>query len=204
MIAEHVDRVALDGAVPVIGSAMRASLLLASLCLGVLLPCSVTAQPAPSPNPPVAAPDPATLKAAREVVTQMQGDRTALLNAIAAPMVGMMQQIGIKQQDQAQGGSGIRNFGRTGGARSWKRADVNAARPYRRTGRAARVRGRTALSSRSAPQLRAENRVQWAWRGAHKLVNGRPSLGSPPRLRARSMCPATSDASAFANKTPDI
>ncbi len=33
---------------------------------------------------------------------QMQGDRTALLNAIATPMVGMMQQIGIKQQDQAQ------------------------------------------------------------------------------------------------------
>ena len=32
----------------------------------------------------------------------MQGDRTALLNAVAAPMVGMMQQIGIKQQDQAQ------------------------------------------------------------------------------------------------------
>ena len=102
MIAEHVDRVDLDGAVHVIGSAMRASLLFASFCLGVLLPCSVTAQPANSPNPPVAAPDPVTLKAAREVVTQMQGDRTALLNAIAAPMVGMMQQIGVKQQDQAQ------------------------------------------------------------------------------------------------------
>lgn len=60
------------------------------------------AQPATSSSPPAAAPDPATLKAAREVVAQMQGDRTALLNAVAAPMVGMMQQIGIKQQDQAQ------------------------------------------------------------------------------------------------------
>jgi hypothetical protein len=81
---------------------MRTSLLFASLCLNVVLPCSTMAQPAPSPNPTAVALDPATLKAAREVVTQMQGDRTALLNAIAAPMIGMMQQIGIKQQEQAQ------------------------------------------------------------------------------------------------------
>lgn len=81
---------------------MRPARLLASLCLSVVLPCSAMAQPATSSSPPAAAPDPATLKAAREVVAQMQGDRTALLNAVAAPMVGMMQQIGIKQQDQAQ------------------------------------------------------------------------------------------------------
>jgi hypothetical protein len=81
---------------------MRTSLLFASLCLNVVLPCSTMAQPAPSPNPTAVALNPATLKAAREVVTQMQGDRTALLNAIAAPMIGMMQQIGIKQQEQAQ------------------------------------------------------------------------------------------------------
>jgi hypothetical protein len=81
---------------------MRASSFCAGLCLGVTLLSSAMAQPAPSPNPAVAAPDPATLKAAREVVAQMQGDRTALLSAIAAPMIGMMQQIGIKQQDQAQ------------------------------------------------------------------------------------------------------
>ncbi|MCJ2035621.1 DUF2059 domain-containing protein [Methylobacterium sp. J-068] len=81
---------------------MRTYRLLAGLCLGVLLPCVAMAQPAASPTAPVTASDPATVKAAREVVTQMQGDRTALLNAIAAPMVGMMQQIGIKQQDQAQ------------------------------------------------------------------------------------------------------
>ena len=60
------------------------------------------AQPAAKPSAPAATLDPATLKAAREVVAQMQGDRTALLSAMAAPMVGMMQQIGVKQQDQAQ------------------------------------------------------------------------------------------------------
>ncbi|SFM88432.1 hypothetical protein SAMN05192568_10713 [Methylobacterium pseudosasicola] len=32
----------------------------------------------------------------------MQGDRTATLSAMAAPMVGMMQQIGIKEPDKAQ------------------------------------------------------------------------------------------------------
>lgn len=81
---------------------MRLTGLLASLCFSVVLPCSAMAQPAASPNPSVAAPDAATLKAAREVVAQMQGDRDTLLKAIATPMVGMMQQIGVKQQDQAQ------------------------------------------------------------------------------------------------------
>ncbi|WP_245930707.1 DUF2059 domain-containing protein [Methylobacterium radiodurans] len=47
-------------------------------------------------------PDPATLKAAREVVTQMQGDRTTTLNSMSGPMVAMMQQMGIKEQDRAQ------------------------------------------------------------------------------------------------------
>ena len=60
------------------------------------------AQPAAKPTAQAATLDPATLKAARDVVAQMQGDRAALLNAMAAPMVGMMQQIGVKQQDQAQ------------------------------------------------------------------------------------------------------
>ncbi|RYY18137.1 DUF2059 domain-containing protein [Methylobacterium sp. WL30] len=62
----------------------------------------VMAQPAAKSTAPAATLDPATLKAARDVVAQMQGDRTALLNAMATPMVGMMQQIGVKQQDQAQ------------------------------------------------------------------------------------------------------
>ncbi|KQP79425.1 MULTISPECIES: DUF2059 domain-containing protein [unclassified Methylobacterium] len=81
---------------------MRVFQLVFVLYLGVGLPCTALAQPTPSTTATVAVSDPATLKAAREVVTQMQGDRTALLSAIAAPMVGMMQQIGIKQQDQAQ------------------------------------------------------------------------------------------------------
>ena len=75
---------------------------LAALCLCILLPCSAMAQPAAKPTAQAATLDPATLKAARDVVAQMQGDRAALLNAMAAPMVGMMQQIGVKQQDQAQ------------------------------------------------------------------------------------------------------
>ena len=81
---------------------MRPFLRHAGLCLGLLLPCQAMAQAAPKPNPPAAAPDPATVKAARDVVAQMQGERTAVLNAMAAPMVGMMQQVGVKQQDQAQ------------------------------------------------------------------------------------------------------
>ena len=81
---------------------MRRPQILAALCFGILLPCSAMAQPAAKPSAPAATLDPATLKAAREVVAQMQGDRTALLSAMAAPMVGMMQQIGVKQQDQAQ------------------------------------------------------------------------------------------------------
>ena len=77
-------------------------LAIIAYCLAVSVPTVAMAQSAAKPTAPAATPDPATLKAAREVVAQMQGDRTALLNAMAAPMVGMMQQIGIKQQDQAQ------------------------------------------------------------------------------------------------------
>ena len=75
---------------------------LVAYCLAVSMPTVAMAQPAAKPPTPAVTPDPVTLKAAREVVAQMQGDRTALLNAMAAPMVGMMQQIGVKQQDQAQ------------------------------------------------------------------------------------------------------
>jgi hypothetical protein len=80
---------------------MRFSTLLIGLCLGTALPGAVLAQPAPRASP-AATPDPATVKAAREVVASMQGDRTALLSAMAAPMVGLVQQVGVKQQDQAQ------------------------------------------------------------------------------------------------------
>ncbi|MCJ2005554.1 DUF2059 domain-containing protein [Methylobacterium sp. J-092] len=77
-------------------------LALIAYCLAVSVPTVAMPQSAAKPATPAVTPDPATLKAAREVVAQMQGDRTALLNAMAAPMVGMMQQIGVKQQDQAQ------------------------------------------------------------------------------------------------------
>ncbi|MBP1181058.1 DUF2059 domain-containing protein [Methylobacterium sp. PvR107] len=74
---------------------------LVGLCLGAALPCAAIAQPAPKPAP-AAAPDPALLKVARETVAQMQGDRAATLSSMAAPMVGMMQQIGIKEPEKAQ------------------------------------------------------------------------------------------------------
>jgi uncharacterized protein len=78
---------------------MRLSTLAAGLCLGLALPWAAAAQPAPAP---AANPDPALLKIARETVAQMQGDRAATLGSMAAPMVGMMQQIGIKEPDRAQ------------------------------------------------------------------------------------------------------
>ncbi|URD38150.1 DUF2059 domain-containing protein [Methylobacterium tardum] len=52
--------------------------------------------------PTATTPDSTTLKAARDAVAAMQGDRTAVLNAMAGPMVGMMQQIGVKEPDKAQ------------------------------------------------------------------------------------------------------
>lgn len=81
---------------------MRLTTHLAVLCLTVSLPSATIAQPAPKPGPSATAPDPATLKVARDVLGQMQGDRTAVLGAMAAPMAGMMQQFGVKQPEQAQ------------------------------------------------------------------------------------------------------
>ena len=80
---------------------MRLKLLLAGLCLGALLPGAAIAQPATKPGS-ASAPDPATLKVARETVAQMQGDRAATLGAMSAPMVGMMQQMGIREPNRAQ------------------------------------------------------------------------------------------------------
>ncbi|GBU18824.1 hypothetical protein AwMethylo_30390 [Methylobacterium sp.] len=54
-------------------------------------------------SPPAgSAPDAATLKVAREAVSQMQGGRAATLNAMAAPMTAMMQQMVVKEPDRAQ------------------------------------------------------------------------------------------------------
>lgn len=80
---------------------MRLTPHLTSLCLVTALPCAAVAQPAPKPVT-TTTPDPALVDIARETVAQMQGDRSATLSAMAAPMVGMMQQIGIKEPDKAQ------------------------------------------------------------------------------------------------------
>lgn len=64
---------------------MRYLPALMRLCLVVVLPCTAMAQAAPTGTTP----DPTTLKAARDALAAMQGDRTAVLNAMAAPMVGL-------------------------------------------------------------------------------------------------------------------
>ena len=48
------------------------------------------------------APTPAALKAARDTVAQMQGDRATVLKTMSAPMVSFMQQMGIREPDRAQ------------------------------------------------------------------------------------------------------
>lgn len=61
------------------------------------------------PKPPAAAQDgaraavdPERLAAAKEVVASAQGDRAAVLAAMKVPMVGMMQQMGVKEPDKAK------------------------------------------------------------------------------------------------------
>lgn len=51
---------------------------------------------------PSAAQEAATLAAAREVVTKMQPDRATLLASMAAPMVPLVQQMGVREADKAQ------------------------------------------------------------------------------------------------------
>jgi len=84
---------------------MRLSTVLAGLCVTASLAGAALGQTAPAAKPgavPVASPDAATLKAAREVVGQMQGDRAATLASMSAPLVSMMQQMGIREPDRAQ------------------------------------------------------------------------------------------------------
>ncbi|WP_244474281.1 DUF2059 domain-containing protein [Methylobacterium sp. Leaf87] len=78
--------------------------IVAGLALCTSLANGAYAQAAPSPDKPSASAtqDPATLKVAREVVAQMQGDRVTTLNAMAAPMAGMMQQMGVREPERAQ------------------------------------------------------------------------------------------------------
>ena len=82
---------------------MRPQLAVAGLSLCALMSCAALAQPAAAPKPtPGAAPDASTLKAAKDLVAQMQGDRTTVLASMGAPMVGLIQQMGVKEADRAQ------------------------------------------------------------------------------------------------------
>ena len=69
---------------------MRRTSLALGLALGLSV-CPALAQ----------APDAATLQAAKTVVAKMQGDRTAALAAMSGPMVGMVQQMGVREADRA-------------------------------------------------------------------------------------------------------
>lgn len=73
-----------------------------SLSLSALSGALAQTAPAPKPAAPPAAVDPATLKIAREVVGQMQGDRETTLNGMAAPMAGMMQGLGVRDPERTQ------------------------------------------------------------------------------------------------------
>lgn len=82
---------------------LRLSTFAACLCLGAAFPGVSLAQTAPAAAAGAAsAPDVATLKVAREVVKQMQGDRAAVLGTMSAPMTGLVQQMGVKDPKQAQ------------------------------------------------------------------------------------------------------
>lgn len=74
------------------------------LVLGFALLLSGPAFAQGSARPPAAAgmPDAAAMKAAREVVAKMQGDRATVLASMSGPMVGLVQQMGIREPDRAQ------------------------------------------------------------------------------------------------------
>lgn len=46
--------------------------------------------------------DPAAVSAARNVVMKMQGDRATVLQSMAAPLAGLITQMGVKEPDRAQ------------------------------------------------------------------------------------------------------
>jgi uncharacterized protein len=72
------------------------------LALGLCLAGPALAQAPAKPPAPAAAPDAATLKVARDVVGKMQGDRAQVLASMSGPMVGLMQQMGVREPDRAQ------------------------------------------------------------------------------------------------------
>ncbi|WP_375463769.1 DUF2059 domain-containing protein [uncultured Methylobacterium sp.] len=80
---------------------MRMSALLGLACLGAVM-CGPARAQAPAPAAPQASVEPERLAAAREVVKRAQGDRAALLDSMSVPMIGMVQQMGLKEPERAQ------------------------------------------------------------------------------------------------------
>ena len=74
------------------------------LCLAIGLPAvpALAEAPAQPGGVPQVAVDPERLAAAREVIKAAQGDRMAVLEAMKPPMIGMVQQMGLKDRDKAQ------------------------------------------------------------------------------------------------------
>ncbi len=81
---------------------MRTTMLPAILCLGLLwTPAWAQAPAKPAGTSQVTA-DPERLAAAREVVAAAQGDRAAVIEAMKAPMTGVMQQMGLTDPKRAE------------------------------------------------------------------------------------------------------
>ena len=78
---------------PPLRTTLRRSALALALLAPVLAAPSAGAQPAPSSE---------ALKVARDLVTKAAGDRNATIQGLRAPMIGMMQQMGVRQPDRAQ------------------------------------------------------------------------------------------------------
>lgn len=81
---------------------MRAHVLVGLVCFGAVLGSQAQAQAPAAPREGQVKVEPDRLAAAREVVKRAQGDRTALLESMTAPMIGMVQQMGLKEPDRAQ------------------------------------------------------------------------------------------------------
>ena len=74
---------------------MKHRLAILAVCVSTMLGLPAAAQPATTI-------DPVALKAARDVVGKMQGDRTAVLQSMSTPLAGLIAQMGVSQPDRAQ------------------------------------------------------------------------------------------------------
>lgn len=57
---------------------------------------------APALSQAASTPDPAAMTAARDLVSKMQGDKGAVLQSMAAPLAGLIAQMGVREPDRAQ------------------------------------------------------------------------------------------------------